>query len=242
MAILGFAKSFPIVAITAVSVVAGALILSTSYFGSNAPQGVSSILGLDGNSGSVGVAEAAILPLDVDETFLTIEKTGDGKTKESSIIVDPDHVDPDNHCEFCLRIEFNPGSTGRGGIMMTSDKAFDLGVATRAAFFAKGETGTEEVRFMVAGKEDRATDAGPGQKLKFSTGSETIKLHKDWQKVEIDLLGKDLKGITHALAVDFGKPELKNSKEPIVIYLKGITIDEVVSAKPLRAIADPVIQ
>jgi hypothetical protein len=180
--------------------------------------------------------------LDVDETFRILEKTGDGKTRASSIIVDPDHVDPDNHCEFCLRIEFNPGNTGRGGIIMKGDKAFDLGAASRVAFFARGETGTEEVRFMVAGKADRANGAGLGQKLKFSTGSETVKLQKDWQKVEIDLLGKDLRGITHALAVDFGKPELKNSKQPIVIYVKGITIDQVESSKPLRAFADPVVQ
>ena len=239
---MGLGKSFPIVAIVAVSVVAGALILSTSYSDSSATESVSSILGLSDNSGSLGVAEAAILPLDVDETFRTLEKTGDGKERASSIIVDPDHIDPDNHCEFCLRIEFNPGNTGMGGIIMKGDKAFDLGAATRVAFFARGETGTEEVRFMVAGKADRADGAGSGQKLKFSTGSETIKLQKDWQKVEIELLGKDLRGITHALAVDFGKPDLKNSREPIVIYVKGITIDQVVAAKPLRAIADPVVQ
>jgi hypothetical protein len=239
---MGLAKSFPIVAIAAVSVVAGALILSTSYFGLGATQGVSSILGLDGNSGSVGVAEAAILPLDVDETFRTLEKTGDGLTRASSIVIDPDHVDPDEHCEFCLRIEFNPGNTGRGGIIMKGDKAFDLDGATRIAFFARGETGTEEVRFMVAGKADRANGAGLGQKLKFSVVSETIKLQDEWQKVEIDLSGKDRKGITHALAVDFGKPELKNSKQPVVIYVKGITIDQVTSAEPLRAIVDPLVQ
>lgn len=239
---MGLAKSFPIVAIAAVSVVAGALILSTSYLSSGATQGVSSILGLDGNSGSVGVAEAAILPLDVDETFRTLEKTGDGLTRASSIVIDPDHVDPDEHCEFCLRIEFNPGNTGRGGIIMKGDKAFDLDGATRIAFFARGETGTEEVRFMVAGKADRANGAGLGQKLKFSVVSETIKLQDEWQKVEIDLSGKDRKGITHALAVDFGKPELKNSKQPVVIYVKGITIDQVTSAEPLRAIVDPLVQ
>lgn len=226
-------KSFPIVAVSAITVIAGALILSSTYSGVGATQNISSFLGLDGNSASVGVAEAALLPLDVDETFTTLEKTGDGKTKASSIVIDTDHVDPDEHCEFCMRIEFNPGNTGKGGVIMKGDKAFDLDKATRIAFFARGETGTEEVQFLAAGKENKV-DGGFGGP-KYSAVSETTKLQRDWHKVEIDLSGKDLKTITHALAMEFGKSELKNSKQPIVIYVKGITIDDVVATKPLRA-------
>ncbi|MGI0025178.1 MAG: hypothetical protein ACREA4_08545, partial [Nitrososphaera sp.] len=225
-----------IIAVTAITIAAGALILSTSYLGNGTAQSISSILGLDRNSGSVGIAEAAILPLDVDENFRVLEKTGDGKTKATSFVIDTDHVDPDEHCEFCMRIEFNPGNTGKGGIVLKGDRAFDLDKATRIAFFARGETGGEDVQFMAAGKENLGGGAGPGQ-LKFSFVSETTKLQKDWHKVEMDLTGKDLKAITHAFAVDLGKSELKNSKEPIVIYLKGITFDEVVPKKSLRAAA-----
>jgi hypothetical protein len=185
------------------------------------------------SSGSVGIAEAAILPLDVDENFRTLEKTGDGKTKASALVIDTDHVDPDQHCEFCMRIEFNPGNTGKGGIVLKGDKAFDLDKATRIAFFARGETGSEDVQFMAAGKESRGIGVNPGQ-LKYSFVAETTRLKADWDKVEIDLTGKDLKAITHALAVDLGKSELRNSKEPIVIYLKGITFDEVEPKKSLK--------
>jgi hypothetical protein len=234
---MGAPKSFSIIAITAITVAAGALILSFSYFGSGTAQSISSVLGLDANSGSVGIAEAAILPMDVDENFRMLEKTGDGKTKASAFVIDTDHVDPDQHCEFCMRIEFNPGNTGKGGIVLKGDKAFDLDKATRIAFFVRGETGSEDVQFMAAGKENRGNGASPGQ-LKYSFVSETTRLDADWQKVEIDLKGKDLKAITHALAVDLGKSQLKNSKEPIVIYLKGITFDEVETKKSLRAAAE----
>lgn len=234
MATLRAAKSFSIVAVTAITVVAGALILSTSYFGNGTAQSISSILGLEINSGSVGIAEAAILPLDVDENFRMLEQTGDGKTKASAFVIDTDHVDPDQHCEFCMRIEFTPGNTGKGGIVLKGDKAFDIDKATRIAFFARGETGSEDVQFKAAGKESRGDGATQGQ-LKYSFVSETTRLQKDWHKVEIDLTGKDLKAITHAFAVDLGKSELKNSREPIVIYLKGITFDEVEPKQSLRA-------
>lgn len=235
---MGWPKSLSIIVITAVTVTAGALILSTSYRSGPSQDNVAAILGLDGQSeGNVQVAEAAILPMEVRDTFKNLEKTGDAKIKDSLLQIDTDFVDPDNHCEFCYRIEFTPGSTGKGGFVMKADKAFDLSEANRIAFFAKGETGKETVQFKAGGKENRAgVDTSPGL-AKFAFTSESTKLKNDWQLIEMDISDKDLKRITHALAVDLGRSDLKNSNEPIIIYLKGITFDDLQAQKSLRSAA-----
>lgn len=228
-------KSLSIIIVTVVAITAGALILSAGYLGNASQDNFAAILGLDGRAGnSLGVAEAAILPMEIRDTFKTIEKTGDAKAKDSLLLIDTDFVDPDNHCEFCYRIEFTPGSTGKGGFAMKSDKAFDLSEATRIAFFAKGETGKETVQFKVGGKEDRATDLATGG-AKYAVTSVNTKLKNDWHKIEIDLSGEDLKSITHALAVELGKSDLKNSKVPIVIYIKGMTFDDAPAQAPLQS-------
>jgi hypothetical protein len=236
---MGWPKSLSIIVITAVTVTAGALILSTSYR-SPSQDNVAAILGLDGQSeGNVHVAEAAILPMEVRDTFKNLEKTGDAKIKDSLLQIDTDFVDPDNHCEFCYRIEFTPGDTGKGGFVMKADKAFDLSEANRIAFFAKGETGKETVQFKVGGKENRGVGVDTNSGLaKFAFTSESTKLKNDWQLIEMDISGKDLKRITHALAVDLGRADLKNSNESIIIYLKGITFDDLQAQKSLRSAAE----
>src|SRR6185503_18981798 len=235
---MGWPKSLSIIVITAVTVTAGALILSTSYFSNPLQDNFAAILGLSGQSESnVQVAEAAILPMEVRDTFKNLEKTGDAKIKDSLLQMDTDFVDPDNHCEFCYRIEFTPGDTGKGGFVMKADKAFDLSEANRIAFFAKGETGKETVQFKAGGKENQGgVDASP-RLAKFAFTSESTKLKNDWQLIEMDLSGKDLKRITHALAVDLGRADLKNSNESIIIYLKGITFDDLQAQKSLPTAA-----
>jgi hypothetical protein len=237
---MGWPKSLSIIVITAVTVTAGALILSTSYRSSPSQDNVAAILGLDGQSErNVQVAEAAILPMEVRDTFKNLEKTGDAKIKDSLLQIDTDFVDPDNHCEFCYRIEFTPGDTGKGGFVMKADKAFDLSEANRIAFFAKGETGKETVQFKAGGKENRGGGVDTNSGLaKFAFTSESTKLKNDWQLIEMDISGKDLKRITHALAVDLGRADLKNSNESIIIYLKGITFDDLQAQKSLRSAAE----
>lgn len=169
-------------------------------------------------------AEAAVIPVDVRQTFTTTEKTGDGKADKERLMVDSELIDPDNHCEFCYMITYEPGDLGKAGTIWKSNKKFDLDNAQRLTLFAKGEKGGEEVSFSAAGKlVDKAAGVSNGKELKFSFTSEKVKLDSDWKRYDIDVSKLDLKGITHGFGLEIS--EGKNSGQPVVIYLKGIIYD-----------------
>lgn len=184
----------------------------------------------------VGFAEAAILPLDVKETFRTIEKTGDAKNSPSRLDIEAEFVDPDEHCEYCYRIAFKSDGTGKAGAILKANKPINLEEAKSLIMFARGDNGEENVQFSVAGKElDVPSKSENIKELKFAYNSANIKLNKEWQKYEIDLSNADLSDITHALGFEIGESDLKDSGNIIVIYLKGITFDTRTATQSLPA-------
>lgn len=197
---------------TGIAIVAGSAILGNAFTNTNTA----------GPSNILGSAEAAILPLDVKETFRTTEKTGDAKDSSSRLDIDSEFIDPDEHCEFCYRIEYKPGATGTAGAILKANKAFNLEEAKRLYLFARGESGDESVQFSAAGKY---LDGSKTKALKFAFTSENMVLEKDWKKYEIDLSNADLTDITHGFGFEVGKSDLKGTGKTVVIYLKGITFD-----------------
>jgi hypothetical protein len=195
-----------------------------------------SVLGSLFNSydSQIVTAEAAVLPMDVKETFTTLERTGDGKSRPSQFTIESEVIDPDNHCEFCYRIEFKPGATGKAGAIMKASKVYNLENAERMIVFARGEDGGEEVSFSAGGKMvEKRSGLAAQKELRFSFTSEKMKLDKDWRKYEIDLAQVDLKSITHGFGFEVAKS--KTSDKPIVIYLKGMTYDTDAATESLRA-------
>ncbi len=187
----------------------------------------------------IGIAEAAVLPLDVKETFRLVEKTGEARDNPSRIKIDSEFVDPDEHCEFCYRIEIEPGSTGKVGAMLKANKLYNLDAANRVTLFARGESGGEDVQFNAAGKYvDGRVGAKTVKQMKYAFTSENMKLNKGWLKYEIDLANADLGDITHGFGFEVGKSNLKTSGKPIVIYLKGITFDDLPTKKAMRALTN----
>jgi hypothetical protein len=198
-------------------------------------------------------AEASQIPLDVKETFSSIQKTDDGKANPSSIKIDSEFVDPDEHCEFCYRIEYTPGAIGKGGALFKTDKAVDLTESNRISFFAKGGVGGEQIQVSAAGKNlDNA------KAVKFGITSKDVVLGNSWKKYEMDLSNVDLKAITHGFALKVnkniihsendgistgeGSSNSNSSNSPIVIYLKGITYEEFDAVDPIAISTSPLTE
>ena len=177
-------------------------------------------------------AEAAILPLQVVDRFTEVQMEGDGES-DSNMKVEEDFVDPENHCEFCTRVEYTPGSKGVAGFAFSSDEALDLTGAKQIRFWVMGEEGGETVKFMVAGTK-KNLDAGQTRDLPdifnteiFARTSKEVTLKDDWTNYELDLREIDLSGITHPFGLELTKGSDGKSQ---LVYIKGIVFDD----EPLR--------
>ena len=162
--------------------------------------------------------------MEVRDVFKLEPQIGDAKRGSAFVKIEQDFVDPDNHCEFCLRVEYVPGPDGTAGLAYTSDKSLDLKDAKRLTFWVKGEKGGEKVSFKAAGKD-----------LEFGAITSDITLGSDWKKYEIDLQKADLAKITQPFGFDFDRPSDGN---PMIFYLKGVTIDRETAKAPLPTIAE----
>jgi hypothetical protein len=177
---------------------------------------------------AVPEAEAATLPLPVIERFTKMQLGGDATTG-SSMKVDEDFVDPENHCEFCTRVEYIPGSRGLAGFAYSSDNALDLTGAKKIKFWVMGEDGGEKVKFKVAGKKKDVDDRRNRDSLavfsaeSFSRSSNEISLKDEWIKYEVDLEGADLNDITHPFGFELSKGSGGKSQ---VVYIKGVVLDD----------------
>lgn len=231
-------KNLPITIAAGIALVAGSVIIGSAFSGNT---NIMSFFfgGAETVSISpIGTAEAAVLPMDVKENFPSVERNGDAKDNPSKIKIDAEFVDPDEHCEFCYRIEIEPSATGKLGVVLKANKLYNLENAERVYLFARGDVGGEDLQFNAAGKYvDGRVNGKDAKLMKFGFTSENMKLKKDWQRYEMDLSNADLRDISHGFGFEVAKSNL-SSGEPIVIYLKGITFDDLPAEKPVRALAD----
>ncbi len=177
--------------------------------------------------GNVPQAEAAVLPLHVIERFTERTMAGDAETG-SSMKIDEEFVDPENHCEFCTRVEYVPGSRGVAGFAYGSDSPVDLTGAEKVRFWVMGEDGGEKVKFKIGGKErddDRLSNAISTifDNEGFARSSDQVTLRDDWTKFEIDLADTDLREITHPFGLEIAKGSGDKSQ---IVYIKGIIVDD----------------
>lgn len=213
----------PILMIALASVIAGSLLLAFP---------------LSGVDLSIAqTAEAGKLPMEVRDVFKLENKMGDAMRGSAYLKIEQDFVDPDNHCEFCLRVEYIPGPDGKAGLAYGIDNSLDIKDAKRLTFFVKGEKGGEKVRFNAAGKDFESYQLGKGlvKSQKFAAKTSDISLGNDWKKYEIDLTKADMTKITEAFGFDFDRP---SNGKPMVFYLKGVTIDADTAKAPLPTAAE----
>jgi hypothetical protein len=216
-----------------VSILVGSLILASPLANSNIFHATTGIQPQE--------AEAAILPLNIDEKFKLKELAGDSSPK--NLKVTDDFIDPEHHCEFCTRVEYVPGSQGLTGFAYKGISALDFTGAKKVRFWVMGEDGDEKVKFKIAGKELGVTQNGLVGKLvksifkneKFALSTQEIKLDKDWKKYEVDLTGADLRGITHPFGFELSKGSTAKKQ---VMFIKGIVYDNAPAENPIATVKD----
>jgi hypothetical protein len=210
--------------VAGIGIVAGAVILALSFTTNLA------IFDFSAQPSVVASAQASQLPVDVKESFKKIEKTGDAKKTPSRLQIDSDFVDPDEHCEFCYRIQYTPGAQGQAGVLFETDKALNLKDAKRMIFWARGDLGGEKIQVSAAGI--KSSSAGASNGVKFGVTTTDFALPKTWEKYEIDLSGVDLTSVTHGFELKINKGNDGSDK---VMYMKYITYDTLPAKNPVSA-------
>jgi hypothetical protein len=174
------------------------------------------------------VAGATQLPLAVKDVFKYIERGGDAIGGSSYFRMDDEFIDAENHCDFCMALEYTPGPSGRAAVALWNSEPLDLGDAKKLVFAARGEKGGERLVTYAAGSNmgGRSAEEGPSSTSLESSGlggvgfsaSKDLTLTAQWQKYEIDLENADLSKVTHGFAFEI----LKGNEEKQVAYIDSI--------------------
>ena len=167
--------------------------------------------------------------IEVDHHFISKSFVGDAAKKDQSFILTDTYIDLGS-CEFCIRVQYTPGSEGVAGFSYMDENGADLTNAKRITFYAMNVSGDAKVKFLVGGKEG-ISENNVFKNLKFAKSTKSFKLDNDWQFIEIDLRGKDLKDITHPFAVEI-KPANKSDQN--VFFIKSIFIDTQEPKNPIE--------
>jgi PKD domain-containing protein len=195
-------------------------------------------------------AEAQALPLIVRDKFKEKQLAGDAESGEF-MKVNEEFIDPENHCEFCTRVEYVPGPEGAAGFSYEDLRGLDLSNAKKVRFWVMGEEGNEKIKFKLAGKSlDKIEDrlgrlqdrldrlesklGGIFESERFALTTQEVTLDNDWKKYEVDLSGVDLKGITHPFAFELAE----NGAEKQVLYIKGVIYDDEPAENPLATVEE----
>lgn len=162
------------------------------------------------------------------EHIPNLVREGDAKVS-SELNINSETLEPDDNCEFCTEVIYNPGKEGVAAVAYRVDK-LDLTLSKRIVFFAKGQNGGEQLSFLAGGKnikngsgtiENVDGDLFPDQG--FALMTKKIALSDHWKRYEISLVSNDLWQITHP----FGFIIMAGNKsETQKFFLKGITFDD----------------
>lgn len=173
-------------------------------------------------------------PLELDHLYRFEEKAGDAQLPFGFLNVHDSFIDTENHCEFCIRVEYKPGPSGVAGMAYRSDEGFDLSSAKKVTFYAMGKDGGEVIKFKAAGKtadKKEISDKEIFKNVKFDKTTKEVTLTKEWKRMEIDLSKSDLKEITHPFGFEISKAK---NNEDSVIYIKGVKYDSDPVTNPLQ--------
>ena len=101
-------------------------------------------------------------------------------------------------------------------------------------FFAKGENGGENVRFLAAGNNmtqgNRFTSTDIFTNTEFAAVSEPVVLEKSWKRYQIDVNGVDLKAIEYPFGFIVDKGQ---GQETVAFSLRDVTYDAKVATDPM---------
>ena len=181
--------------------------------------------------------DSTVVASDIEDTAI-MEVQGEAKVKPK-LTVDNDFVDPENHCDFCTRIELGPGKGHKTGIAYRYDN-LDWNDSKRIVFFARGEKGGENITFLAAGKssnDSNSNDPDIFPNIVFQIATETIVLDDQWKRYEISLINTSLMQSRYP----FGFQITENTSDAMMVfYLKGVTLDRQSAEKALEQVVPTV--
>ncbi len=210
--------------LAAAGAVAGSLVLASVL----SPLDLSKQIGQSPLHADAPAAGATQMPLNVKDVFKYRERGGDAIGGSSYFRMDEEFVDAENHCDFCIALEYTPGPSGRAHVALWNSEPLDLGGADKLAFAARGEKGGERLVTYAAGSDvgGLLAEEGAGSSRESSglggmrfSAIKDLTLTAQWQTYEIDLQNADLSRVTHAFAFEILKG---NEGEKQVAYIDSI--------------------
>lgn len=186
---------------------------------------------LPGKTGERAIPQSEAVGMPVDLPLLFTETERNYNTVDGSYaIVYENIVDSRRGCEFCTVVEFRDGpSSDIPEVSWAADRSFNIRGAQKVTFYAMGDEGGEEVRFMAAGKEiETNLDGRLTSVLDFDVRTKPVTLTNEWEKFEVDLAGADLASVTSAFGIE------PTEGQTVLIFLKGITIEAEPAEEPLE--------
>jgi hypothetical protein len=186
---------------------------------------------LPGKTGEQAIPQSEAVGLPVDLPLLFTETGRNYNTVDGSYaVVYENIVDSRLGCEFCTVVELRDGpSSDIPEVSWAADRSFNIRGAQKVTFYAMGDRGGEEVRFMAAGKEVETTLNGRlARVLDFDVRTKPVTLTNEWEKFEVDLAGADLTSVTGAFGIE------PMEGQTVRIFLKGIAIEADLAEEPLE--------
>jgi hypothetical protein len=203
------------------------------------------------NSDSILLTEIELLKL--------VDRAGDAAQESNYLKMSATGGDE----ECCQVIQYTPGPIGIAGVTFKGEQAFDLSGAKRVVFFAKGQQGGENLRFLAAGTttgNSSINEQTSGPLPPFNNGSsqpssallsspadifqgknfgritENLILDRNWNRYQISLEGIDLNGIIDPFG--FIMENTNGSGSSATFYLKGVTYDTKVATDPVATLEE----
>ena len=203
------------------------------------------------NSDSILLTEIELLEL--------VERAGDAAQESNYLTMSATGGDE----ECCQVIQYTPGPIGIAGVTFKGEQAFDLSGAKRVVFFAKGQQGGENLRFLAAGTttgNSSINEQTSGPLPPFGNGSsqpssaflsspadifqgknfgritENLILDTNWNRYQISVEGIDLNGITDPFG--FIMANTNGSGSSATFSLKGVTYDTKVATDPVATLEE----
>jgi hypothetical protein len=188
------------------------------------------------------IRPSSIVLMNIEDLRAT-DRTGDAAVDPNSLKISSDFADE----ESAHTIQYTPAALGFAGIAYEADKNYDLSTAQRVVFFAKGQSGGENVTFAAVGRNentavfnDTAESFGSAfNDQNFTLISEDVSLDNDWRRYQISLEGVNLERISHPFAFIVNQGL---GQEATTFSLRDITYDSKPATDPLEVVEQPVNQ
>lgn len=172
------------------------------------------------------VLAAERLPLQIDSKFSPSGWMGDAKTPGTTELKRV-REEINGQSVVAIKIHYVPSNAGWAGIYWQHPEGnwgqhpgLDLTGASKITFYAKGATGEEIVEFKAGGMDGKCN--GCRYKDSFESTVGKIPLSATWEKVTIELSGRDLSSVIGGFSWSAAAAD---NRKDLTFYLSDIVVE-----------------